>query len=358
MVPGAFELRRLKQAQAFLWKVRFGLHIRPAARKIDCCSITRSSWRAARVRAATTPGGRAADAALLPHVADVTPERAAVAAVPQAILSRTPPKPLTPQFQVRAGSLEAVSEDLFSRHPSALLELFVLLQQHPEIRGVRAGTMRAVTRNLWLIDEEFRQNPRNHRLFLEILRAPRGVTHELRRMNNYGVLGRYIPAFGRVVGRMQYDLFHAYTVDAHTLFVVSNARRLAIPEFNHELPLVSPVMQTLPKQEIVYLGALFHDIAKGRGGDHSDLGAVDAEAFSLEQACPLRRTTGGLGSSKTICCCPLPRRSRTSVILRSSRNSRARSEMKRTRLPVRAHLCRRPRHESKIVEFLEGLTVP
>jgi [protein-PII] uridylyltransferase len=143
--------------------------------------------------------------------------------------------------------------------------------------------MRAVARSLWLIDEEFRQHPRNHRLFLEILRAPRGVTHELRRMNNYGVLGRYIPAFGRVVGRMQYDLFHAYTVDAHTLFVVSNARRLAIPEFNHELPLVSPIMQTLPKQEIVYLGALFHDIAKGRGGDHSDLGAVDAEAFCLEQ---------------------------------------------------------------------------
>ena len=108
---------------------------------------------------------------------------------------------------------------MFARTPSALLEMFVLLQQNPEIRGVRASTIRAISRNLWLIDEEFRQNPRNHRLFLEILRAPAGVTHELRRMNTYGVLGRYIPAFGRIVGRMQYDLFHAYTVDAHTLFV-------------------------------------------------------------------------------------------------------------------------------------------
>jgi [protein-PII] uridylyltransferase len=161
--------------------------------------------------------------------------------------------------------------------------MFVLLQQNPQIRGVRAGTIRAVVRNLWLIDEEFRQNPRNHRLFLEILRAPRGVTHELRRMNDYGVLGRYIPAFGRVIGRMQYDLFHVYTVDAHTLFVVSNLRRLAMSEFDHELPIVSSVMQQLPKPEIAYLGALFHDIAKGRGGDHSDLGAVDAEAFCLEQ---------------------------------------------------------------------------
>jgi [protein-PII] uridylyltransferase len=140
-----------------------------------------------------------------------------------------------------------------------------------------------VVRNLWLIDEEFRQNPRNHRLFLEILRAPRGVTHELRRMNDYGVLGRYIPAFGRVIGRMQYDLFHTYTVDAHSLFVVSNLRRFAMSEFDHELPRVSAIMQALPKPEIAYLGALFHDIAKGRGGDHSDLGAVDAEAFCLEQ---------------------------------------------------------------------------
>ena len=172
---------------------------------------------------------------------------------------------------------------MFARAPSALLELFVLLQQNPEVRGVSASTMRAVARHLWLIDEEFRQNPRHHRLFLEILRAPVGVTHELRRMNTYGVLGRYIPAFGRIVGRMQYDLFHAYTVDAHTLFVVSNLRRLAMPKFDHELPKLSSIMQQLPKQEIAYLAALFHDIAKGRGGDHSELGSVDAEAFCLEQ---------------------------------------------------------------------------
>jgi [protein-PII] uridylyltransferase len=102
-------------------------------------------------------------------------------------------------------------------------------------------------------------------------------------MNLYGVLGRYIPAFGRIVGRMQYDLFHAYTVDAHTLFVVSNLRRLAMPKFDHELPELSRIMQALPKPELAYLGALFHDIAKGRGGDHSELGSIDAETFCLEQ---------------------------------------------------------------------------
>ncbi len=101
-------------------------------------------------------------------------------------------------------------------------------------------------------------------------------------MNTYGVLGLYLPAFGRVVGRMQYDLFHAYTVDAHTLFVVENLRRFALPRFNHEFPDCSAVMQSLQKPEIAYLAGLFHDIAKGRGGDHSELGAVDAEAFCLE----------------------------------------------------------------------------
>ncbi|MEJ0005554.1 MAG: hypothetical protein WDM77_03995 [Steroidobacteraceae bacterium] len=165
--------------------------------------------------------------------------------------------PLNARFQVRNGSLEARRDDVFARTPSALLELFVLLQQNPDIKGVRASTMRAVTRNLWLIDEEFRQNPRHHRLFLDILRAPVGVTHELRRMNTYEVLGRYIPSFGRIVGRMQYDLFHAYTVDAHTLFVLSNLRRWAIPRYDHELPELSRLMQQLPKPEIAYLAALF-----------------------------------------------------------------------------------------------------
>ena len=101
-------------------------------------------------------------------------------------------------------------------------------------------------------------------------------------MNLYGVLGLYIPSFGRIVGRMQYDLFHLYTVDEHTLFVVSNLRRFALSRFDHEFPHCSPLMQSFEKPEIVYLAGLFHDIAKGRGGDHSVLGAVDAEAFCLE----------------------------------------------------------------------------
>jgi [protein-PII] uridylyltransferase len=285
LTPG--ELRRLKQAQAFLWKVRFGLHALNGRRE-DRLLFDH------QIRLAKSFGYEDASYTLAVEqfmqryyrtVMDVSLlNELLLQLFREAILSESePPRPLNARFQVRNGSLEAVSEDVFARTPSALLELFVLLQQNPDIKGVRASTMRSVARSLWLIDEEFRQNPRHHRLFLEILRAPVGVTHELRRMNTYGLLGRYIPAFGRIVGRMQYDLFHAYTVDAHTLFVVSNLRRLAIPRYDHELPELSRIMQQLPKPEIVYLAALFHDIAKGRGGDHSELGSVDAEAFCLEQ---------------------------------------------------------------------------
>jgi [protein-PII] uridylyltransferase len=193
-----------------------------------------------------------------------------------------PPRALNARFQVRNGYLELTHDGIFERTPSALLEMFLLLQQEPGLKGVSANTIRLVRRALPLIDEEFRQNPRHHRLFMDIIRAPEGVTHELRRMDRYGVLARYVPAFGRVTGRMQFDLFHAYTVDAHTLFVVSNLRRFALARFDHEMPMCSRIMQSLPKPELAYLAGLFHDIAKGRGGDHSELGAVDAESFCLE----------------------------------------------------------------------------
>jgi len=282
------ELRKLKTAQAFLWKVRFALHVLTGRREdrvlfdyqiklAQMFGYEDATYTKAVEQFMQRYYRTAMDVSLL--------NEQLLQLFREAILSdpNVAPVPVNPRFQIRNEHLEITADDVFDRNPSALLELFVVLEQHPEIRGVRAETIRQVQRHLWLIDDEFRQHPRNHRLFFEILRAPVGVTHELRRMNLYGVLGRYIPAFGRIVGRMQYDLFHAYTVDAHTLFVVSNLRRLAIPKYDHEFPELSRIMQALPKPELAYLGALFHDIAKGRGGDHSELGAVDAEAFCLEQ---------------------------------------------------------------------------
>src|SRR5205807_2278482 len=227
------ELRRLEQAQAFLWKVRFGLHTLTGRREDRLLFDY-------QIRLAQSFGYQDASYTLAVEqfmqryyrtVMDVSLlNELLLQLFREAILSESePPRPLNARFQVRNGSLEAVSEDVFQRSPAALLELFALLQQNEGLHGVRASTMRAVAKSLWLIDEEFRQNPRHHRLFLEILRSPVGVTHELRRMNTYGVLGRYIPAFGRVVGRMQYDLFHAYTVDARLVaWLVRNHLELSI----------------------------------------------------------------------------------------------------------------------------------
>ncbi len=281
------ELRNLKAGQSFLWKVRFGLHVLTSRREdrllfdyqiklAKLFGYEDASFTLAVEQLMQKYYRTVMDISLLNEML--------LQLFREAILTQSgPPLPINARFQIRNDYLEVTHPDVFARNPSALLELFVLLQQHPELHGVRAETIRLIGTHVGLIDEEFRQNPRHHRLFMEILCAPVGVTHELRRMNLYGVLGRYIPSFGRVVGRMQYDLFHAYTVDAHTLFVVSNLRRMAMPKFNDELPALSQIMQSLPRQELAYLAALFHDIAKGRGGDHSELGAVDAEAFCLEQ---------------------------------------------------------------------------
>lgn len=194
---------------------------------------------------------------------------------------RQPTTRINDDFQIVNNNLDVIDQGLFDRRPNALMEVFLHRQEHPEITGVSARTIRLIRHKRKLINTRFRNDPENHRTFLKILRAPVGVTHELRRMNLYGVLGRYIPAFGRIVGLMQYDLFHAYTVDAHTLFVVGNLRRFALSKYNHEFTYCSQIMQSLPKPEIAYLAGLFHDIAKGRGGDHSVLGAADAEAFCL-----------------------------------------------------------------------------
>ncbi len=183
------------------------------------------------------------------------------------------------RFQSRGAYLEVTRRNVFERSPFAMLELFLLLQQHPELRGVRASTIRLLRENLGRINTRFRNDLACRSLFMEILRQPRGVTHELRRMNAYGVLGAYLPAFGRVVGQMQHDLFHVYTVDQHTLFVLRNVRRFTVPEFRHEFPLASELIQHVVKPERLYLAALFHDIAKGRGGDHSELGEHEVIHF-------------------------------------------------------------------------------
>ncbi|MFT4020378.1 MAG: [protein-PII] uridylyltransferase [Acinetobacter sp.] len=168
---------------------------------------------------------------------------------------------------------------IFAENPSAILEIFYILATHPEIEGIRARTLRLLTLAAKGIDQTFRDNPQNQTLFMAIIRSATRLFETLTAMKRYGILGNYLPAFGQIMGLMQYDLFHIYTVDQHTLLLLRNLSRFQETEFTKQFPVVSSVYQRLPRRDIVMIAALFHDIAKGRGGDHSELGAEDAIEF-------------------------------------------------------------------------------
>ena len=189
---------------------------------------------------------------------------------------------LNERFQVRNGYIESLRGDLFSSQPNALLEVFVLAGREPGIIGVGTATIRLIREHRHLVNSAFREDPENRASFLDILRSPHNMTRLLRGMTRYGILGNYLPEFGRIVGQMQHDLFHTYTVDAHTLEVIQYMRRFQKPEFDERFPVSSRVARRLPKIELLYIAGLYHDIGKGRGGDHSELGAVDAARFCAE----------------------------------------------------------------------------
>ncbi len=188
---------------------------------------------------------------------------------------------LNARFQIRNNYIEAVHSRVFRNNPFALIEIFVLLAQNNKIDGIRATTIRLIRNGRQLINKEFRKDIRNTSLFMELLRSPFKMVAHLRQMKRYGILGAYLPEFGNIIGQMQHDLFHIYSVDDHTLQVVENMRRLHHPEALEKYPLAASIIKTLPKVELLYIAGLYHDIAKGRGGDHSLLGVKDAEEFCV-----------------------------------------------------------------------------
>jgi [protein-PII] uridylyltransferase len=188
-------------------------------------------------------------------------------------------RPIDDEFQAVDELLDLRDDDLFVKRPAAMLDSFLTLQMHPELKGMSAHMLRSLWRNRDRVDAAFRRDPENRARFMAILRQPRGVTHELRRMNQYGILGRYLPVFGRIVGQMQHDLFHVYTVDEHILMVIRNLRRFTEAQHAHEYPLCSRLIADFARPEVLYVAGLFHDIGKGRGGDHSTLGSHDARRF-------------------------------------------------------------------------------
>jgi [protein-PII] uridylyltransferase len=278
------EYRALIRGRNHLWKVRAGLHYL-AGRREDRLLFDHQRALATLFGFEDKPGILAVEQFMKRHYRRVKElsllNEILLQHFQEALLARGRGrlKPLNRRFQSHNGFLEVRHPRVFERAPFALLELFLVMQQHPELKGVRADTIRLVRANLARIDAGFRKDLACRSLFMEIMRQPHGLTHELRRMNAYGVLGAYLPAFGRIVGQMQHDLFHVYTVDQHSLFVLRNLRRLTVPAYRNELPFASELIQKVVKPERLYLAGLFHDIAKGRGGDHSTLGEAEADAF-------------------------------------------------------------------------------
>jgi [protein-PII] uridylyltransferase len=195
-------------------------------------------------------------------------------------------RPINERFLEKAGMIEVASDDLYLKNPRAILETFLLFQTTPGIKGLSARTLRALYNARKVMDGNFRNDPANHATFRAMLMAPRGITHAMRLMNNTSVLGRYLWVFRRIVGQMQHDLFHVYTVDQHILMVLRNVRRFFMAEHAHEYPFCSQLAAGWDKPWILYTAALFHDIAKGRGGDHSELGAREVRRFCKQHGIP------------------------------------------------------------------------
>jgi len=204
----------------------------------------------------------------------------------------TPMRPITARFFDRGGMLEVAHDTLYLNNPHAILETFLVYQQTPGLQGLSARTLRALYNARQVMGAEFRRDPINREIFMDILRQPKQLTHALRLMNQTSVLGRYLWVFRRIVGRMQHDLFHVYTVDQHILMVLRNMRRFFIPEHAHEYPFCSQLAAQWDAPWLLYVAALFHDIAKGRGGDHSELGVVEARRFCRDHG--LAREDGQL----------------------------------------------------------------
>ena len=278
------EKRQLARNEAVLQNLRIRLHYL-AGRREDRIVFDLQNPLAEQLGYRETPTRRASEAMMQRYYRTAKTITQLNTILLQNLGARLFPKAdvdlhtLNERFRARGELLEACDEGLFEREPLAVLESFLLMQQHHELQGMTAPTLRALWRGRRQIDNRFRRNPVARLMFLQILQQSRGIVHEFRRMNQYGILGRYLPEFGHVVGQMQHDLFHVYTVDQHILMVLRNLRRFTMPELAHEFPLCSQLMSGFARHWLLYVAALYHDVAKGRGGDHSELGAHDARIF-------------------------------------------------------------------------------
>ena len=277
------EVRQLERADRLLSDVRIQLHLL-AGRREDRLLFDHQEKLAAAMGMVATAAKRASEVLMQHYFRNAKLVTQLNTLLMQVLTDRLmpprqgPPIVIDEHFQLVRDLLDVREEDVFQRHPRAILECFLLQAQRSELKGMTPRTMRALWRALGVIDAPFRRDPKNRELFLRLFQQ-KHLIHPMRRMNQFDILGRYLPAFGNIVGQMQHDLFHVYTVDQHILQVMRNLRRFAMPELAHEYPFCSRLMVGFDKRWLLYIAALFHDIAKGRGGDHSQLGKKDAARF-------------------------------------------------------------------------------
>lgn len=279
------EYNSLRFAQEFLWKIRFSLYL-ITRRKEDRLLFDHQVVLARAAGHSDSNSNLAVEKYMqnyYRHISEcyklieLLQEHFEETCIPKFSLKTK--KKINKHFFSVGDVLHANNETLFADHPSTLLEIFLLLQNNDHINKISSNTIRQIRKNLHLINDEYRNKEEHKKIFIDILRQPKHIARELSRMHRLGVLSAYWPAFARIEGRMQYDLYHVYTVDHHILTVLKEARRLGDNKRTDDD--ISAIYYRLPKIEILYLGALFHDIAKGRDGDHSHEGAEDAIEFCL-----------------------------------------------------------------------------
>jgi [protein-PII] uridylyltransferase len=279
------EYKCLLRDQELLWRIRFLLH-RITGKKEDRLMFHYQQELAKAFSKANEPSNKQIEHFMQRYYQAITRLRSLTELLKNLLIAKFLDEypgqviPVDHHFELINNHLRLKSADLFEKKPELLLEIFLVLQSTPDTQTISPSTARLIRQNLHLIDrDEYRQNPICQAIFIRILKQPEGITNALRKMNTYGVLSAYIPAFKGIVGLMQFDLYHAYTVDEHTLHLLRNLRRNMTDKGAKELPLCHRIQTQLEKPELLYLAGLFHDIAKGRNGDHSVLGAVDAYDF-------------------------------------------------------------------------------
>ncbi|NIF69079.1 MULTISPECIES: [protein-PII] uridylyltransferase [unclassified Burkholderia] len=284
----AREARELRRNEAFLKALRARLHV-ITGRRQDILVFDLQTQAAESFGYVPTPAKRASEQLMRRYYWAAKAVTQLATILIQNIEAQLFPatsgitRVLSPgRFVEKQGMLETVSDDVFEQHPDAILEAFLLYETTRGVKGLSARTLRALYNSRDVMNGAWRRDPRNRETFMKILQQNEGITHAFRLLNQTSVLGRYLLNFRRIVGQMQHDLYHVYTVDQHILMVLRNIRRFAVAEHAHEYPFCSQLIANFERPWVLYVAALFHDIAKGRGGDHSKLGMADARRFCRE----------------------------------------------------------------------------